>query len=170
MHTYIMQKWKQCTALQFQRKIINPLRNIKERLMYRVGRVLSFSPVAGECAPPPPPPGSVGRGTLAESLVRQGLGESQFRRGDIHCDTLYIYVLCGLMEHNMSDVVHAGYWPVGRGRGAMSWFDHAAVLQLIGAKINFSSGTFLMVAVAHLCATFLKSSKKPVCFIFLYVH
>jgi hypothetical protein len=61
---------------------------------HRVGRVLSFfssrrnweypSP-AGECAPPPP--GSEWRGTLE----REGLGESQFRRGDIHCGTLFIY-------------------------------------------------------------------------------
>ncbi len=27
--------------------------------------------------------------------TREGLGESQFRRRDIHCGTLYIYVLCG---------------------------------------------------------------------------
>jgi hypothetical protein len=36
----------------------------------------------------------MGGGT--HSLAREGLGESQFRRGDIHCGTLYIYVLCGL--------------------------------------------------------------------------
>jgi hypothetical protein len=30
----------------------------------------------------------------AYSLAREGLGESQLRRGDIHCGTLYIYVLC----------------------------------------------------------------------------
>jgi hypothetical protein len=45
---------------------------------------------AGECAPPLP---VLGGG--AQSLVREGLEESQFRRGDIHCGTLYIYVLCG---------------------------------------------------------------------------
>jgi hypothetical protein len=31
------------------------------------------------------------------ALAREGLGESQFRRGDIHCGTLYVYtvyVLC----------------------------------------------------------------------------
>ncbi len=28
------------------------------------------------------------------SLAREGVGKSQFRRGDIHCGTLYIYVLC----------------------------------------------------------------------------
>jgi hypothetical protein len=69
----------------------------REPYSHRVGRVLNFfssrrnwdspnpSP-AGECAPPP-------RGG-AHSLAREGLGESQFRRGDIHCGTLYIYVLC----------------------------------------------------------------------------
>ncbi len=31
----------------------------------------------------------------AHSLARVGLRESQFRRGDIHRGTLYIYVLCG---------------------------------------------------------------------------
>jgi hypothetical protein len=25
-------------------------------------------------------------------MAREGLGESQFRRGDIHCGTLYIYM------------------------------------------------------------------------------
>jgi hypothetical protein len=41
---------------------------------------------------PPPPVLGGGRGTLASG---EGLGESQFRRGDMHCGTLYIYVLCG---------------------------------------------------------------------------
>jgi hypothetical protein len=45
---------------------------------------------AGECAHPPHP--VLGGG--AHSLAREGLGESQFRRGDVHCGTLYIYVLC----------------------------------------------------------------------------
>jgi hypothetical protein len=43
---------------------------------------------------PPPPPPVLGGG--AHSLAREGLGESQFRREDIHCGTLYIYVLCVL--------------------------------------------------------------------------
>jgi hypothetical protein len=29
----------------------------------------------------------------AHSPAGEGLGESQFRRGDIHCSTLYIYVI-----------------------------------------------------------------------------
>jgi hypothetical protein len=41
---------------------------------------------------PTPPPPVLGGGE--HSLAREGLGESQFRRGDIHCGTLYIYVLC----------------------------------------------------------------------------
>jgi hypothetical protein len=44
---------------------------------------------AGECAPPLVPEGG------AHSLEREGAGESQFQRGDVHCGTLYIYVLCG---------------------------------------------------------------------------
>jgi hypothetical protein len=69
---------------------------------HRVGRVLGFisslpnwdSPTpspSGECAPPP-----FGSGGGAHLLAREGVGESQFRRGDIHCGTLYIYVLCEL--------------------------------------------------------------------------
>jgi hypothetical protein len=38
---------------------------------------------AGEFAPPPP---FLGGG--AHSLAREGLGESQFRRGDIHCGSV----------------------------------------------------------------------------------
>jgi hypothetical protein len=64
---------------------------------HRVGIVLTFfssrrngdypkpSP-AGECAP------STVLGGEAHSLAREGLGEPQFRRGDIHCGTLYISV------------------------------------------------------------------------------
>jgi hypothetical protein len=49
---------------------------------------------AGECALPP-----LVTGGGAHSLAREGVGESQFRREDIHCGTLYIYVvyvLCGI--------------------------------------------------------------------------
>jgi hypothetical protein len=62
---------------------------------HRVDRVLSFfssrrnwdfpNPLpAGEYASPPLVPGGG-----AHSLARKGVGESQFRRGDIHCGTLY---------------------------------------------------------------------------------
>jgi hypothetical protein len=59
---------------------------------HRVGRVLSFSPVVGIGLPqpltrrqvcPPPVPGGG-----AHSLAREGVGESQFQRGVIHCGTL----------------------------------------------------------------------------------
>ncbi len=52
----------------------------------------------------PPPPG-LGGGAF--SLARVGLGESQFRRGDIHSGTLYIYVLCDqhhLTVHNITSI------------------------------------------------------------------
>ncbi len=42
----------------------------------------------------PPPPGS---GEWAHSLAREGVGESQFRRGDRHCGSLY--VLCVYSHH-----------------------------------------------------------------------
>jgi hypothetical protein len=42
---------------------------------------------AGECASPPPLVLGVG----AHSLAREGVGESQFRRGDISCGTLHMY-------------------------------------------------------------------------------
>jgi hypothetical protein len=40
-----------------------------------------------ECPPP------FGPGGRAQSLAGEGLGESQFRRGDIHCGALYISTL-----------------------------------------------------------------------------
>ncbi len=43
-----------------------------------------------------PPPGSGGRDMHSTLARERGLGESQFQRGDIHCGTLYIYVLCAL--------------------------------------------------------------------------
>jgi hypothetical protein len=57
---------------------------------HRVGRVLSFSPVVEIGTPPAPyphasvPPPPLGPGGGAHSMTREGVGESQFRRGDIH--------------------------------------------------------------------------------------
>jgi hypothetical protein len=72
--------------------------------LHRVGKVLSFSPVVGIGTPPtphphasvPPPPLVPGGGV--HSLAIEGVGESQFRRVDIHCGTLYIYVLCASLH------------------------------------------------------------------------
>jgi hypothetical protein len=88
----------------------------------RVDRVLSLfssrrdwdspnpSP-ACECVPPPF--GSEGR---AHSLAREGLGESQFRRGDIHCGTLYYMYFVIYMYRNVpmknTVVQHAHAAPV----------------------------------------------------------
>ncbi len=61
--------------------------------------MLSFSPVVRIGTPPTPyPQASVSPAPLvqgggAHSLSREG--ESQYLRGDIHCGTLYISVLCG---------------------------------------------------------------------------
>jgi hypothetical protein len=71
--------------------------------MHRVGRVLSFfSSRRNWDSPTPHPQASVPPHRLvprggAHSLAREGVGESQFRRGDILCGTLYIYVLCDWM-------------------------------------------------------------------------
>ena len=67
-------------------------------LMNREGRVLNFSPVVGIGTPPTPhpqarmpsPPWFRGKGG-------EGVGESQFRRWDIRCGVLCIYILCDLM-------------------------------------------------------------------------
>ncbi len=67
---------------------------------HRVGRVLSFfssrrnwdSPTPRPLASVPSPPLLGGEGHT--HWRERGVGESQFRRGDIHCGTLYIYVLC----------------------------------------------------------------------------
>jgi hypothetical protein len=64
---------------------------------HRVGRVLSFfssrrnwdSPTPYPQASVPTPPFGWGAGG-AHSLTREGLGESQFRRGNIHSGTPYI--------------------------------------------------------------------------------
>jgi hypothetical protein len=55
---------------------------------------------AGECAPSP----VLGGG--AHSLAREVLGESQFRRGDIHCGTLYSLHIRTLCCRN-NDQAHA---------------------------------------------------------------
>ncbi len=59
---------------------------------HRVGRVLSFSFSSRRNwdSPNPSPAGECSGGG-AHSLAREGFGESQFRRGDIHCGTLYTY-------------------------------------------------------------------------------
>jgi len=63
---------------------------------HRVDRVLSFfssrrnwdspTPLTRRLVSPPP----FGSGEGAHSLAREGLGESQFRRGYLHCGTLYL--------------------------------------------------------------------------------
>ena len=40
------------------------------------------------------PPHPLVPGVGAHSLARKGVGESQYQPGDIHCGTLYMYVLC----------------------------------------------------------------------------
>jgi hypothetical protein len=102
-------KTVQCTDVS-QRRLCTFCKNWWKTLPHRVGRVLSFfssrqnwdspNPLpAGESAPPPLIP----RGG-AHSLARKGVGESQFRRGDIHCGTLYMYVLCALLPRHFHEI------------------------------------------------------------------
>jgi hypothetical protein len=71
--------------------------------------VLSFSLVVEIGTPPTHhpqanvPPSPLVPGGEAHSLAREGVKESQFRRGDIHCGTLYIYVLCGSFFHSITN-------------------------------------------------------------------
>ncbi len=91
--------YAECQCLTSWNIRINSAYTFK-RWEHRVGRVLSFfssrrnwdSPTPHPQASAPPPLWFQGKGTLASG---KGVGESQFRRGDIHCGTLYIYVLCG---------------------------------------------------------------------------
>jgi hypothetical protein len=87
---------------------------LQNRTEHRVDRVLSFfsgrpnldSPTplpAGECVPPP----WFGGGG-AHSLAGEGAGESQLGRGDKHCGTLVMYVLCGIEPRAKSR------WPTQR--------------------------------------------------------
>ncbi len=70
-----------------------------EQVYSLVGKVLSFfSSLRNWDSPNPSPAGECGpsRGR-AHSLAREVVGESQFRRRDIHRGTVYIYVLCDLL-------------------------------------------------------------------------
>ncbi len=64
---------------------------------HRVDKMLRLFSNRWNWDPPPPhpqanvPPVPVGG---APSLAGEGVGRSQFRRGDMHCGALYIYVLC----------------------------------------------------------------------------
>ncbi len=108
----------------------NPGLRAWEASTHRVGRVLSFfssrrnwdSPNATphpQASVPAPHHPVLGGG--AHLLAREGLGESQFRRGDIHCGTLYIYVLCAStsrlkqpleqLVNSYSEHLHMSSWP-----------------------------------------------------------
>ncbi len=84
-----------------QRRLCIFCKNWWNTLPHRVGRVLSFSPVVRIGTPqpltrrrvcPPPSPRFLGGG--AHSLAREGVGESQFRKGDIHWYSVYVCTLC----------------------------------------------------------------------------
>jgi hypothetical protein len=75
-------------TLIFVRTVVWWVKTLNLHLGHRVGRVLSFSPVVGIRTPPTPHPQASGQAPLvlgggAHSLAREGVGESQLRRGDI---------------------------------------------------------------------------------------
>jgi hypothetical protein len=86
---------------------------------YRVGRVRSFFSSRRNCDSPTPhpqasvpPPPLVRGGGGAHSLAGEGVGESQFRRGNIQCGTLKRYICTlWLASSLLSAVVFLGSNP-----------------------------------------------------------
>ncbi len=76
-----------CLLSPQSRQSAKPFLQSRELGLLQVG---SNHTPSGKCASPPPPLARRG----AHWLPRKGVGESQFRRGDIQCGTLYLYVLC----------------------------------------------------------------------------
>ncbi len=74
--------------MQWKRLLI-PTCSKRAIVHYRVGRVLSFFFSRRNWDYPTP-----------HSHAEEGVWESQFRREDIHCGTLYIYVLCDVHRTN----------------------------------------------------------------------
>ncbi len=80
---------------------LSPRQSSSNSSVHRVGRVLSFfSSRRNWDSPTPSPAGECAllwfRGGGAHSLAGEGVGESQFRRVDLHCGTLHVqYALCG---------------------------------------------------------------------------
>ncbi len=96
-----------------------------------------------------PPPHPLVRGR-AHSLAGEGLGESQFRRGDIHCGALYIKVLCDLDPNTDPDPQH---WLPGGSLGPLlSLF----LLPLFGPPVQVSAPRNFI-----LTRWFLRNFKNP---------
>jgi hypothetical protein len=126
MHIYAMTDFLCYNTFRTYSFVFKEQREIREKCMYysivlvmsytcfpfqgvaavhRVDRVLSFLSSRPNCelGLPDPlnagvvyPPPLVGGGEGAHSLPRKGGGGAQFQRGDRHCGTLGIKVLCGL--------------------------------------------------------------------------
>ncbi len=111
---------------------------------HRVGRVISFSPVGIGTFPTPHPQASVpsctlwsrGGGVRAHSRGEEGLGESQFRRGDIHCGTLHINVLCASIQSGPAG--NRRVWFGKCGTEEMTWYSTRRQLCL-PFQIKFSN-------------------------------
>ncbi len=97
----------------------------RERWVHRVGRVLSFFSSRRNWDSPTPPSHPLVRRGRAHSLVGEGLGESQLRRGDIHCGTHKVLIY--IEHHSVCPLVGIGtppsecaLPPVPKGGGAHS--------------------------------------------------
>ncbi len=110
-----------CTELVWPRTLIVRSWCNRVEWLYGVGLCLPQSRQSAklflqssELAPPTPhpqasmPPHPLVPGGGALSLAREGVGESQFQRGDIHCGTLYIRTLCCLLY---CTVLYCTVWP-----------------------------------------------------------
>ncbi len=107
---YIFEQFWDLAERKFARGWLNQLTNLLTHIVQNIiwhfllvnpikSRQSAFSPVVRIGTPPPHhpqasvPPPLWFRGE-AYSLAGEGVGESQFRGGDVHCGILYIYVLC----------------------------------------------------------------------------
>ncbi len=111
-------------------------------------------------------------GIGARSLAREGVEESQFRRGDIHCGTLYLCVLCD----SVADPCHFGvdpdprihasdYWIRIRIRIRIRILDPSPTILVIDFKMPAKNSFFNTIFAAyyflklHLHTSFLKDKK-----------
>ncbi len=76
-----------------KKKCFTPQSRQSAKLFLQSSELVLPQPLNRRRVSPPPPPVLVGG---AHSFAREGLGESQFLRGDILWYSLYIYVLCAL--------------------------------------------------------------------------
>jgi hypothetical protein len=87
----VMAEW-----LDMSRRVMAKEVEMRGRVMHRVDRVQGFFSSRPNWDPLPPPPQASVPPLGTHSLAEEGVGGFQFGRGDRHCGTLGIYVLCGV--------------------------------------------------------------------------